>query len=121
LKTKISINLCFVHLLRYIFQYHKAPAGSHDKLEAKKRLMDEISYRKHVEYSINHIVMLLFGNSNSSSILLDTVRPPGQPLVDDWDCFKMLVGPPSFLYSIHLLISASNGVHHDTHHTSLWF
>ncbi|XP_059458038.1 vacuolar-processing enzyme-like [Corylus avellana] len=78
-------------LLHFWQKYHKAPAGSHDKLEAKKRLVDEISYRKHVEYSINHIGMLLFGNSNSSSILLDTVRPPGQPLVDDWDCFKMLV------------------------------
>lgn len=93
------------------FQYNKAPAGSHDKLEAKKRLVEEISYRKHVEYSINHIGMLLFGNSNSSSILLDTVPPPGQPLVDDWDCFKMLVGPITSLLNP---TSAANGVHHAT-------
>ncbi|XP_075666084.1 vacuolar-processing enzyme-like [Castanea sativa] len=60
------------------------------KLEAQKQLHDEISLRKHVDYSINHIGELLFGNGSSSK-LMEAVRPSGQPIVDDWDCFKMLV------------------------------
>uniref|UniRef100_A0A2N9H3Q5 Legumain prodomain domain-containing protein n=1 Tax=Fagus sylvatica TaxID=28930 RepID=A0A2N9H3Q5_FAGSY len=77
-------------LLYFWHKYHKAPVGSHKKLEAQKQLHDEISYRKHVDYSINHIGKLLFGNGNSSKVL-ETVRPTGQPVVDDWNCFKMLV------------------------------
>uniref|UniRef100_A0A2N9H3Q4 Legumain prodomain domain-containing protein n=1 Tax=Fagus sylvatica TaxID=28930 RepID=A0A2N9H3Q4_FAGSY len=77
-------------LLYFWHKYHKAPVGSHKKLEAQKQLHDEISYRKHVDYSVNHIGKLLFGNGNSSKVL-ETVRPTGQPVVDDWNCFKMLV------------------------------
>jgi hypothetical protein len=104
-------NKFFSLAFHLFFHYHKAPIGSQDKLEAQKRLVDEISYRKHVDYSINHIGMLLFGNSNSSSVVLETVRPAGQPLVDDWDCFKMLVSLITMLL-LSYLICAFDGVHH---------
>ncbi|KAF5452857.1 hypothetical protein F2P56_027815 [Juglans regia] len=77
-------------LLHFWYRYHKAPAGSHQKLEAQKLLFDEISHRKHVDYSINQIGKLLFSDGNSSMVL-ESVRPIGQPLVDDWDCLKMIV------------------------------
>ncbi|XP_030975600.1 vacuolar-processing enzyme-like isoform X1 [Quercus lobata] len=84
------VNQRDANLLHFWHKYHKAPAGSHEKLKAQKELNDEISLRKHVDYSINHIGELLFGNGNSSKVL-ETVRPSGQPIVDDWNCFKMLV------------------------------
>ncbi|KAM3702019.1 hypothetical protein ACB098_05G218900 [Castanea mollissima] len=84
------VNQRDVNLLYLWHKYHKAPAGSHEKLEAQKLLHDEISLRKHVDYSINHIGELLYGNGSSSKVL-ETVRPSGQPIVDDWHCFKMLV------------------------------
>ncbi|KAH0982186.1 hypothetical protein GBA52_009363 [Prunus armeniaca] len=68
---------------------HNAPAGSHTKLEAQKQLLDEIAHRKLVDYR-NKIGELLFGHQKNSKVLLN-VRPQGQPLVDDWDCFKMLM------------------------------
>ncbi|CAB4272084.1 unnamed protein product [Prunus armeniaca] len=48
----------------FVVVFHNAPAGSHTKLEAQKQLLDEIAHRK---------------------------LASGQPLVDDWDCFKMLM------------------------------
>ena len=88
--TYIEVNFNFFFLVAC--QYRKAPVGSHKKLEAQKQLQDEISLRKHVDYNINHIGELLFGNGSSSKVL-ETIRPSGQPIVDDWNCFKMLVGP----------------------------
>ncbi|KAI4311337.1 hypothetical protein MLD38_036242 [Melastoma candidum] len=76
-----------------IYYQHKvkyAPAGSVESVEAQKRLSTEISRRQKEDRNVNHIVKLLSGDSKS---LLDfeTVRPAGQALVDDWDCFKSLV------------------------------
>ena len=86
-------------------QYYKAPAGSHEKLEAQKQLHEEISLRKHMDYSINHIGELLFGNGSSSKVL-ETVRPSGQAIVDDWNCFKMLVGPYFLLSCVDKLLAS---------------
>ena len=95
-KSKNHMSLTYIEVtLKFFFsccQYYKAPAGSHEKLEAQKQLHEEISLRKHMDYSINHIGELLFGNGSSSKVL-ETVRPSGQPIVDDWNRFKMLVGP----------------------------
>lgn len=79
----------------FFYQYHKAPVGSQHKLQAQKQLFDEISYRKHVDYSISQIGKLLFADSDSSMVL-ESVRPIGQPLVDDWDCLKMIVSRSYF-------------------------
>ncbi|PQQ21142.1 vacuolar-processing enzyme [Prunus yedoensis var. nudiflora] len=79
-------------LLHLHHKFHRAPAGSHTKLEAQKQLLDEIAHRKLVDYRINKLGELLFGHQKSSEVLLN-VRPQGKPLVDDWDCFKILVSP----------------------------
>lgn len=84
--------LLIFYLLHRILQFHNAPDGSDVKHEAHKNLIDEISRRKKVDYNIKQIGKLLFGYSNSSKVMKN-VRPPGQPLVDNWDCFKMLVRP----------------------------
>ncbi|XP_068334549.1 vacuolar-processing enzyme-like [Pyrus communis] len=68
----------------------RAPTGSQEELEARKQLLDEIAHRKHVDDSIHKIGELLFGRRESSNMLMK-VRPRGQPLVDNWDCFKKLL------------------------------
>lgn len=44
----------------------------------------------HIDNSVVMIGKLLFGIENGPEVL-KTVRPAGQPLVDDWDCLKTLV------------------------------
>lgn len=78
-------------LLINFLQFWKAPEGSTQKVEARKQLNDEISNRLDVDQKMNHIARLLFVSEDSLSVLQTTFRPPGQPLVDDWDCFKLLV------------------------------
>lgn len=78
-----------------VLQFHRAPEGSTKKLEAQKELHGKISHRMHVDHSMKEIGKLILGSENSTMMLLKTVRPLDQPVVDDWDCYKMLVS--SFL------------------------
>lgn len=71
-------------------QFQRAPSGSQKKQESKKALDDEISSRQRIDHNINQIGQLVLGYASNS------VRPGGQPLVDDWDCFKTLVSPSNF-------------------------
>ncbi|XP_030496431.2 vacuolar-processing enzyme alpha-isozyme [Cannabis sativa] len=75
----------FSHKLR------KAPSGSREKRELQKQLDEEINGRKVTDYRIYEIGKLLFGSQKNSSLILNHVRSPGQPLVDDWDCLKLHV------------------------------
>ncbi|KAF4404585.1 hypothetical protein G4B88_005971 [Cannabis sativa] len=75
----------FSHKLR------KAPSGSREKRELQKQLDEEINGRKVTDYRIYEIGRLLFGTQKNSSLILNHVRSPGQPLVDDWDCLKLHV------------------------------
>ncbi|PON87668.1 Peptidase C13, legumain [Trema orientale] len=79
------------NILHFWHKFHKAPTSSPEKLEAKKQLDEEISRRSHIDYCIYKIGKLLFGSQENSSKVLNYVRPHGQPLVDDWDCFKIHV------------------------------
>ncbi|TKY63156.1 Vacuolar-processing enzyme [Spatholobus suberectus] len=78
------------HLLHLRLELQKAPDGSKEKLKAQKELDDEIAQREHVDNVVHLIGDLLFREENSSTMMLH-VRPAGQPLVDDWDCFKTLI------------------------------
>ncbi|KAK9683855.1 hypothetical protein RND81_10G169400 [Saponaria officinalis] len=68
----------------------RAEDGSEERINAQKQLDEEISRRKKVDQSVASIGRILFGEVNSL-VLQSAVRPAGQPLVDDWDCFKSLV------------------------------
>ncbi|KAJ6690771.1 hypothetical protein OIU85_006962 [Salix viminalis] len=62
------------------------------KVEAHRELVGIHSHIRHVDRSINHIAAALFGDhENDANAMINFVRPSGQPLVDDWDCFKELV------------------------------
>lgn len=49
-----------------------------------------MAHRSQVDRSIEHLAELLFGAEKGNE-LLKTVRPAGQPLVDNWDCLKFYV------------------------------
>lgn len=86
-----------VFLLSYLLliyfccgQYRKAPEGSARKIKAQKQFSEAMSHRMHLDNSIQLIGKLLFGIDSGSEVLR-TVRPAGEPLVDDWLCLKTLV------------------------------
>ncbi|KAH7866941.1 hypothetical protein Vadar_026989 [Vaccinium darrowii] len=77
-------------LLHFWHKFHRAPRGSKKKLAAEKQLRDEINHRVHIDESMMSIAKILF-RSEKSLMMLETIRPAGQPLVDDWNCFKAFV------------------------------
>ncbi|CAL5381774.1 unnamed protein product [Camellia sinensis] len=77
-------------LLHFWHKFRKAPRGSEKKLEAQKQLIDELNQRLHIDHIMMFIGKLLFESENGL-LILETVRPAGQPLVDDWNCLKTLV------------------------------
>lgn len=71
-------------------QFNRSADGSSEKIEAQKQLQNEILSRQQVDQNIHQIIALVFGEENVSK-MIESIRPAGQPLVDDWDCLKMLV------------------------------
>lgn len=94
-----SSTSCF-----FVFcQFRNSPEGSTKKLNAQKQLLDVMTHRLHIDNSMELIGKLLFGSEKGSEIL-KTVRPTGQPLVDNWDCLKTMVGANDLSYMrLHIL------------------
>ncbi|KAF7139462.1 hypothetical protein RHSIM_Rhsim07G0143700 [Rhododendron simsii] len=85
-----AVNQRDADLLHFWAKFRKAPEGSPRKLEAQKQFVEVMSYRMHIDNSMKMIGKLLFGIKKGPEVL-ETVRPAGHPLVDDWDCLKSLV------------------------------
>ncbi|XP_010545489.1 PREDICTED: vacuolar-processing enzyme delta-isozyme [Tarenaya hassleriana] len=85
-----SVNQRDIRLLYLRRKMHKAPKGSWQREEAKRKLLEEINQRKQIDRSITKILQTTLRETNVSNVLMST-RRTGQPLVDDWDCFKTLV------------------------------
>lgn len=71
-----------------LLQYQTSEDGSRKKDDTLKELTEETRHRKHLDASVELIGMILFGPTTS---LLNSVREPGLPLVDDWECLKSMV------------------------------
>ncbi|KAG6507599.1 hypothetical protein ZIOFF_032949 [Zingiber officinale] len=84
------VNQRDADLVYFWHKYQRAPLGSSQKLDAHKELLEVMSHRLHVDNSVELIGNLLFGSKQGSEVL-KTVRPAGQPLVDDWSCLKSTV------------------------------
>lgn len=86
--------LIIFYLLDFIFtvcfQFRKAPEGSPRKAAAEKQILEVMSHRMHIDSSVKLIGKLLFGIEKGTE-LINSVRPAGQPLVDDWNCLKTMV------------------------------
>ncbi|KAK7311409.1 hypothetical protein RJT34_09541 [Clitoria ternatea] len=76
-------------LIHFWEKFRRAPEGSSRKAEAEKQLREVTSHRMHIDHSVKHIGKLLFGIEKGSK-MLNSVRPAGLPVVDDWDCLKTL-------------------------------
>ncbi|KAI3455749.1 hypothetical protein Pfo_012412 [Paulownia fortunei] len=77
-------------LLHYQQKFYKAPKDSIRRVEAQKQLLNEISSRMLVDNKVKQISKFFFGAKRGIA-MLHTVRPGGQPLVDDWSCLKTFV------------------------------
>lgn len=60
------------------------------KTHILKQIAETVKHRKHLDGSVDLIGVLLYGPGKGSSVL-NSVRPPGLPLVDDWACLKSMV------------------------------
>eukprot|EP00850_Spirogloea_muscicola_P018295 SM000166S02476 [mRNA] locus=s166:79817:83389:- [translate_table: standard] len=76
-------------LLYHYYKYMGAKEGT-EKSRSLSELDNVISTRRHLDHSVEMLGDLLFGSANTLSPYR-IVRPPGQPLVDDWDCLKRMV------------------------------
>ncbi|KAL8166510.1 hypothetical protein V2J09_008009 [Rumex salicifolius] len=77
-------------LLHFWDKFRKAPEGTLRKIEAQKQVLEAMSHRVHIDDNIKLVGKLLFGIKKGPEVL-HTVRPSGQPLVDDWHCLRQLV------------------------------
>ncbi|WJX84944.1 legumain [Trifolium repens] len=84
-------TLALVYELRLMSrEFCKAPQGSPRKVAAQKQVLEAMSHRMHIDDNVKLVGKLLFGMKKGPEVLT-SVRPAGQPLVDDWDCLKTLV------------------------------
>ncbi|CAN7074276.1 unnamed protein product [Brassica oleracea var. botrytis] len=74
----------------FISQIQNAPVGSPQRQEAQKNLLKEINHRKQIYQNIIEILRLSLKQTDVLDLLTST-RTTGQPVVDDWDCYKTLV------------------------------
>ncbi|CAL9193441.1 unnamed protein product [Musa hybrid cultivar] len=88
--SNAAVNQRDADLIYFWHKYQKAREDSSHKRNAQKELLEVISHRLHIDNSIEFIGKLLFGSRQGSEVL-KTVRPAGQPLVDDWSCLKSMV------------------------------
>ncbi|VAH49976.1 unnamed protein product [Triticum turgidum subsp. durum] len=87
---KGAIKQRYADILFMWKKYEKLNVGSEEKLRALREVKETVLHRKHLDSSIDFIGKLVFGFEKGSSVL-GAVRGSGQPLVDDWDCLKIMV------------------------------
>ncbi|GAB4837133.1 hypothetical protein Ancab_002044 [Ancistrocladus abbreviatus] len=102
-----AINQHDASILYLKEKLRRAPEGSEKWVKAQQELTKEIAHRNHLDHSVETIGEILFGPNNGVEVL-KVVRPVGQPLVDDWDCLKTLVGT----YKQHCGLLSSYGIKH---------
>ncbi|RZC68478.1 hypothetical protein C5167_031694 [Papaver somniferum] len=86
-----SINQIDTDLIHFRLQYQKAPEGSKKKTTAWRKYKNAMQQRKYVDGSMDLVGKFLFGTAAKASNVIKAVRPAGQPLVDDWICYKAMV------------------------------
>nr|XP_043631547.1 vacuolar-processing enzyme beta-isozyme-like [Erigeron canadensis] len=69
----------------YLWQKYKSSKSR--RAEVLNEITQTLKHRGHLDSSIEMIGVLLFGPQNGRSVV-NSARGNGQPLVDDWECFK---------------------------------
>ncbi|OIT37385.1 vacuolar-processing enzyme beta-isozyme, partial [Nicotiana attenuata] len=94
--------------LLFLWERYKTLAdNSLEKARLRKEITDTMLHRQHLEGSVDAIGVFLFGPTKGSSVL-NSVREPGLPLVDDWDCLKSTVR----LFELHCGSLTQYGMKH---------
>ncbi|KAL0837139.1 hypothetical protein Bca101_089029 [Brassica carinata] len=88
--VKQSVDARDIPLLYLETEIQNAPVGSPQRQEAQKNLLEEINHRKQIDQNIVEILRLSLKQTDVVDLLTST-RTTGQPVVDDWDCYKTLV------------------------------
>jgi legumain len=88
----LKLLLCGTRYINcsFFFQYERLDHQTEKKKEILEKIAETVKHRKHLDGSVELIGVLLFGPTKGSSIL-QSVREPGLPLVDDWQCLKSKV------------------------------
>ncbi|MCL7026158.1 hypothetical protein MKW94_022471, partial [Papaver nudicaule] len=58
--------------------------------KAWQKYQNAMQHRSYVDGSMNLIGEFIFGTAGKASNVMKAVRPTGQPLVDDWSCYKTM-------------------------------
>ncbi|XP_061374750.1 vacuolar-processing enzyme-like [Gastrolobium bilobum] len=85
-----AVNQRDADLIHFWYKFRRAPEDSPRKIAAQKEVLEAMSHRMHIDNSVKLIGKLLFGIEKGPEVL-NTVRPAGLALVDDWDCLKTMV------------------------------
>ncbi|KAI4327090.1 hypothetical protein L6164_019591 [Bauhinia variegata] len=70
--------------------YKKSEDEQEKKSNILKQITETVKHRNHLDGSVALIGTILYGPEKGSSVL-NSVRAPGLPLVDDWACLKSMV------------------------------
>ncbi|KAK4262639.1 hypothetical protein QN277_028177 [Acacia crassicarpa] len=70
--------------------YKRSENEKEKKAEILNQIKKTVKHRRHLDGSVELIGTFLFGPAKGSSVL-NSVRPTGLPLVDDWKCLKSMV------------------------------
>ncbi|KAL2321607.1 hypothetical protein Fmac_025986 [Flemingia macrophylla] len=91
LETKMEVvNQRDAELVFMWQMYQRSNHHPEKKTDILKQIAETVKHRKHLDGSVELIGVLLFGPGKGSSVL-QSVRDPGLPLVDDWTCLKSMV------------------------------
>ncbi|CAE5962391.1 unnamed protein product [Arabidopsis arenosa] len=89
IKSQVGVvNQRDADLLFLWHMYRTSEDGSRKKDDTLKELTETTRHRKHLDASVELIGTILFGPTMN---VLNSVREPGLPLVDDWECLKSMV------------------------------
>ncbi|CAI0413740.1 unnamed protein product [Linum tenue] len=84
------VNQRDAELLFLWHMYKRSENGSTKKAAILEEIRRTVTYRNHLDGSIELVGTLLFGPKNGPDVL-NKVREAGSPLVDDWQCLKSMV------------------------------
>ncbi|KAK6262941.1 hypothetical protein QUC31_008757 [Theobroma cacao] len=101
-----AVNQRDADILFLWHMYKNSEAGS-KKTEILRQITETIRHRIHLDGSIDLIGTLLYGPAKGSGVL-NSVREPGLPLVDDWQCLKSMVR----LFETHCGLLTQYGMKH---------
>nr|GEV95429.1 RNA-directed DNA polymerase, eukaryota [Tanacetum cinerariifolium] len=76
---------------RFFLWYRYKRSSRSERTSIVDEIREMFAYMAHLEKRLNMIGLLLFGPQIGTTIIRSS-RRPGLPVVDDWECYKSMVG-----------------------------